>query len=165
MFSVFPVPRKRTRVIALVLFVIGCGGHPCLFDTLGAEPLSASEEGETFVHKKKDQPYTYQAGDRRDPFVPLSISQVRDDSMVPALSVSSNAEDALRVLGIISGKRGYQALLQLSNGDRLMVGSGSRLENMSLTVKRITDNSIIVAQALEGKGDSRILERTLYLSH
>lgn len=165
MSSVFPVRRKRAQVIGLVLVLIGCGGNPFLFGALGTEPLSASEEGETFVYKKKDQPYTYHAGERRDPFVPLPISQARDDSTVPAVSDSNNVEDALRVLGIISGKRGYQALLQLPNGDRLMVGPGSLLENNSLTVKRITNDSIIVVQALEGKDDSRILETTLYLSH
>jgi len=156
--------RKMTWVPSLVLVVIGgVIGSPS--SSLGAETISIGEQGETSFIKNMDQPYIYQAGTRRDPFVPLPTFQSREDLTVPALAEPDTAEDELRVLGIISGKRGYQALLHMPNGQHLMVEPGSLLDNTSLTVKRITNDSVLITQALEGKGDSRILESTLFLSY
>lgn len=155
--------RKMTWIASLSLVVIGgVIGAPSF--SLGAEAIPIREQGETSFKKNQDQPYTYQAGTRRDPFVPLPQFQSREDSTVPALAEPDTTEDVLRVLGIILGKRGYQALLHMPNGEHLMVEPGSLLENTSLTVKRITNDSVLIAQPLEGKGDSRILETTLFLS-
>lgn len=156
--------RNMTWIASLSLVVIGCViGTPSF--SLGAETISIGKQGETSIKKSLDQPYTYQASTRRDPFVPLPKFQSREDSTVPALAEPDAADDVLRVLGIILGKRGYHALLHMPNGEHLLVEPGSLLENTSLTIKRITNDSVLIAQPLEGKGDSRILETTLFLSY
>ncbi len=162
----FPFQRTGAWVIGLIGGVLGCGvSLPFLLAAdLGVEPMSLPEKGETFFNKKVIPPYTYRVGHRRDPFVPLSILPSPPDSTVSHLSKAETDGKGLRILGIISGKQGYQALLQSPNGERHMVGPGTLLEHLSLTIKRITNDSVVVAQPLEGKGDSRIVETTLVLS-
>lgn len=157
--------RKGCWVTGLALIVMGGGiDRSFLFPVLGAEPILFSGKDEAFYKMNTDHPFTYHIGNRRDPFIPLSISHAPEDSTVTGFPESGNPEDEARVLGIISGKRGYQAILKFPNGERLIVRPGSFLENISLSVTRITNDSVVVARSLEGSGDSRILETTLFLS-
>lgn len=152
-------------IIGLALIAMG-GGMSSLFvlPALGIEAILPSGHGEKFSPQNFDHPYTYHVGNRRDPFMPLSISPVSQDLTDTGVPEPDHTEDGVRVLGIISGKRGYQAILKLPNGERVMVGTGSVLEGLSLSVTDITNDSVIVAQPLEDKVDSRILETTLFLS-
>lgn len=165
MFHGVPWLPKSIWLTGLALIVWGCGiGSPFGLLAFGTEPISFPEIRERFSEKNFDQPYIYTVGNRRDPFIPLHISHTSEDPTVAGLPDSIHAEEGARVLGIISGERGYQAILKLPNGERVIVGPGSLLENTSLTVKRITNNSVVITQPLEGNGDSGILDTTLSLS-
>ena len=72
--------------------------------------------------------YTYEVGNRRDPFAPLEFSGSLGSSKASSISELEESAEGVILLGVISGKRGYQALLQLSNGERIMVAPGSPLK-------------------------------------
>jgi len=113
---------------SLALGITGLGiADPVFVLAQMAEPRSALELAELLFERTVSQPYTYTVGNRRDPFVPLRFSVSQEDSDVMELSDSGNPEGTVTLLGIISGKRGYQALLKLPNGERVMVGPGSLL--------------------------------------
>ncbi len=165
MFHGVPRLPKSIWLTGFSLIALGCGiGSPFGLLAFGTEPTSLPELSERFSEKNFDQPYIYTVGNRRDPFIPLQISHTSEDPTVAGLPESIHAEEGVRVLGIISGERGYQAILKLPNGERFIVGPGSLLENISLTVTRITNDSVVITQPLEGNGDSGILETTLFLS-
>jgi len=123
------------------------------------------ELAELLFKQTVSQPYTYTVGTRRDPFVPLPFSDFPDDSNATELLDSGNTEGTVTLLGIISGKRGYQALLKLPNGERVMVGPGSLLEQATGRVTRITRNTVVLARLLDGKDDNQIVEKTFVLSN
>lgn len=129
------------------------------------EPRPVQELAEVLFEQTVGQPYTYNVGNRRDPFVPLQFSDSPDDSDATELLDSGNTEGTVRLLGIISGKRGYQALLKLPNGERVMVGPGSLLDQATERVTRITGNTVVLTRLLNAQDDNQILEKTLVLSH
>jgi hypothetical protein len=129
------------------------------------EPRPVLELAGLLFEPTVSQHYTYTVGNRRDPFVPLPFSGSLDDSDAPELSNSGNTEGTVTLLGIISGKRGYQALLELPNGERVMVGPGSFLEKTTGRVTRITRNTVVLTRLLDEKDDNQILEKTLVLSN
>lgn len=156
---------KGVWLTGLALIAMGGGmSSPFILPALGTEAILPSEKVEKFSTQNLDHPYTYNVGNRRDPFIPLSISHTPEEPAVTGAPESEHAEDGVRVLGIISGKRGYQAILKLPNGERVMVGTGSFLESISLSVTDITNDSVVVAQPLEDNVDSRILGTALFLS-
>ncbi len=130
-----------------------------------SESRPVQELAEVLFEQTVGQPYTYNVGNRRDPFVPLQFSDSPDDSDATELLDSGNTESTVRLLGIISGKRGYQALLQLPNGERVMVGPGSVLEKTSGRVTRITRNTVVLTRLLGVQDDNHILKKTLVFSH
>jgi hypothetical protein len=109
-------------------------------------------------------PYHYQMGSRRDPFVPLHPFSGDDGLEVFGDSNSEKPDDLLTLLGVISGKRGYQALVKLPNGERVVVKPGSYLENIHTMIKRITRDAVVIARPLDGEGDSHQVEISLLLS-
>lgn len=156
---------KGVWITGFALIAMGGGlSSPFVFPAFGTDAIFLSEKGEKFSTQNLDHPYTYNVGNRRDPFLPSSISHTPEEPTVTGLPESVHAEEGVRVLGIISGKRGYQAILKLPNGERVVVGPGSLLEGLSLSVTDITNDSVVVAQPLEDNVDSRILETTLFLS-
>ena len=156
---------KSIWLTGFALIAMGCGiGSPFGLLAFGAEPIPLPEISQSFSENNFDQPYIYTVGNRRDPFIPLRNSHASEDSTAAGLPELIHAEQGVRVLGIISGERGYQAILKLPNGERVIVGPGSLLENISLTVKRITNDSVVITKPLEGTGDSGILDTTLSLS-
>jgi len=106
------------------------------------------------------QPYTYRAGTRRDPFTPFQRSDSHNSSK-PAISLSEKRDGDLTLLGIISGKGGYQALLQMPDGNRLIVEAGTWLETVSGAVERISRESVVIARPAEGKPKAGLLKLTL----
>lgn len=123
--------------------------------------LAANELG---IESLLDQPYRYQGGSRRDPFVPLRSSGTEEGSENSGTSKSENPGDLLTLLGVISGTRGYQALVKLPNGERVVVEPGSYLKGIRGTVRRITRDAVVIASPLEGNGDARLMENSLVLS-
>ncbi len=129
------------------------------------EPRPVLELTESLFEQAVSQPYTYHVGNRRDPFVPLRFPGSPDESDATELSNSGNTEGTVKLLGIISGKRGYQALLKLPNGERVMVGPGSLLEQATGRVTRITGNTVVLTKMLDAQDDNQLFEKTLVLPH
>ncbi len=123
------------------------------------------ELAKSFFEKTVSQPYTYKVGSRRDPFVPLQFSGSPDDSDATEQLDSGNADGEVTLLGIISGKRGFQALLKLPNGKRVIVGPGSYLQNTTGRVKGITRDTVVIARSTDAKHDNHKLEQSFVLSH
>jgi Tfp pilus assembly protein PilP len=148
--------------LALGITAVGIA-DPLCFSAQMPEPRPVLELAELLFERTVSQPYTYNIGNRRDPFVPLRFSDSPDDSDVTELSSSGNPEGIVTLLGIISGKRGYQALLKLPNGEHVMVGPGSLLDKTTGRVTRITRNTVVLTRLLYGKADNQILEKTFVL--
>lgn len=126
---------------------------------------SAPVGSKPIVEKMTFEPYTYTVRNRRDPFLPLpAVGFPEESKLVPSLD-AENSEGRVILLGIISGKGGYQALLTLPNGERVIVGQGSFIENTSERVKSITKDTVILARVLGPDEDNHIVEQTLALSH
>ena len=150
--------------LALGITAVGIADPVCVSAQM-PEPRPVLELAELLFTRTVSQPYTYTVGNRRDPFVPLPFSDFPDDSDATELSNSGNTEGTVKLLGIISGKRGYQALLKLPNGERVMVGPGSLLEQATGRVTRITGNTVVLTKLLDAQDDNQLLEKTLVLSH
>lgn len=160
-----PLFRKYIFVSGFALALMGSGlGGSLILLALEAEPIPIQEIGAPLFKVNMDKRYTYTVGNRRDPFIPLPVTHSPEDLPVTPLPEFENPEGGLRVVGIISGKHGYQALLKLPSGERVIVGPGGQLKNTPLTVKRITNDSVVITRSLEEKGSSRILETTFLLS-
>jgi len=151
---------------SLILGITGMGiPDPVCVSAQMPEPPPVLELAESLFEQAVSQPYTYHVGNRRDPFVPLLFPDSPDESDATELSDSGNPEGTVTLLGIISGKRGYQALLKLPNGERVMVGPGSVLEKTSGRVTRITRNTVVLTRLLDAQDDNHILKKTLVFSH
>ena len=150
--------------LALGITAVGIADPVCVSAQM-PEPRPVLELAELLFERTVSQPYRYTVGNRRDPFAPLPFSGSQDDSDATELSNSGNTEGTVTLLGIISGKRGYQALLKLPNGERVMVGPGSLLEQAIGRVARITGNTVVLTSLLDAQDDNQIVEKRLVLSH
>ncbi len=130
-----------------------------------SEHRAVSEFATSFFEKTVNQPYTYTSGSRRDPFVPLPFSGSPEDSDSTELLDSGNPEGEVTLLGIISGIRGFQALLKLPNGKLVMVGPGSDLDKTFGRVQRITRDAVVIARSIDSKDDNHVVEQSLVLSY
>ena len=120
------------------------------------------QEGE--LETRMSQPYRYEAGGRRDPFVPLQTGDSLEKTDVALSSISEEKDGTLSLMGIISGKGGYQALIQLPTGQRLIVGPGTRLESVPGAVKRITRDRVIIAKSKEANGEAGVVELSVFMA-
>lgn len=160
---------KSTQVVVhFFLAFLFCGIHAKEMGIVFAQTstaLSAPVGNKPILEKMTFEPYTYTVRNRRDPFVPLPAFGFPGESkLVPSLDPEIS-EGSVILLGIIRGKAGYQALLTLPNGERVIVGQGSFIENTSERVKSITKDMVILARVLDSDEDNHILEQTLALSH
>lgn len=150
------------KAFLMAFGIMGIGSAQIVTAQLKDHPLVPTSA--TFLFEKTvNQPYTYQGGSRRDPFIPLPLSGSKGKSEFDEESGLGNSEEAVILLGIISGKQGYQALLKLPSGERLMVEPGSPLKHIAGKVKRITRDGVVIAKPLEANEPNRIVEESLWL--
>ena len=101
----------------------------------------------------------YAPGIRRDPFVPLTSSAAEKDDQAEEIK-ERNAH--FKLLGIISGKSGFHALLTAKDGESQFVHVGSKLEHDRGVVKEITDASVVIQKRkTAGNGSSRLIENVI----
>ena len=94
-------------------------------------------------------------GSRRDPFkriIPYRLSAPKimtpsdkDSKIVPWL----NNPD-WRLLGVIHGRDGYQAIIQVSSSKRVLVQTGSELVRTGWMVKAISEEEVLLAYLASG---------------
>ena len=86
--------------------------------------------------------YTYSPGDRRDPFQPRGqlMQVVKSQQNVHDASRGSNAD--WKILGIISGSTGMQAVLRHAKGQRYIVSLGDVLTPSNLRVVHLTNTTV-----------------------
>lgn len=161
---IFPIPGSPRTVIVVFLIVgtMGNGSSMVMAEKLEAQTIL--ETRESVFEYSESQPYTYRVGNRRDPFFPLRFSSSPDHSEETPLFESIEPEGALTLLGIISGKGGYQALLKLPNGERLIVGPGSSLSILPGAIKEISRDRVVIVQPVDDGERNRTVESVLKVS-
>ncbi len=107
----------------------------------------------------------YQAGSRRDPFVPLNRARMQRSSKPQQPNSQKEKSDDLKVLGIVYGQEGYRAVLQLANGKRVLVKPGSVLEYERARVIRISDDAVLLEYRRDENGSVRLIERRISIHH
>ena len=86
----------------------------------------------------------YDAQDRREPFLPLAHAETNAQTTDFPRVLSSTQEPRLKVLGIMSGRQGYHAIIQDFEGKRYFVKTGSLLPSEGFKVKVITDTQLVL---------------------
>ena len=107
----------------------------------------------------------YQADSRRDPFVPLNSARMQKPSKSEQLNAPIEESDNPKVLGIVLGREGFRAVLQLANGERIFVKPGSVLKHERARVIRISDDSVSLEYRLEENSGVRLIERRFSINH
>ena len=115
----------------------------------------------TSSHTVAQEGKPYEAGARRDPFVPLNRGRMKRAAHVDRPNGLEKGSDVPKVLGIVSGQKGYRAILQGVNGQRILVGTGSVLEHERARVIHISDNTVSLEYRLDENGKDRLLERRI----
>jgi Tfp pilus assembly protein PilP len=86
--------------------------------------------------------YHYEPHNRREPFLPLVIPEFRKLSSSSSIELSQTHKPTWKLLGIISGRQGYYASIQNSEGKRYIVTLGSVIPSEGLKVKRISKTEL-----------------------
>jgi hypothetical protein len=85
---------------------------------------------------------------RRDPF-----KRIKKRMPTPVASKKSHPESTIipkvenpiwRLLGVIHGQSGYQAVIQISPKERVVVQPGSELARLGWTIKAITEREVLL---------------------
>ena len=101
-------------------------------------------------------------GNRRDPFRPIerrrsvSSSSGKSQPKPPKISTISTIKDPnLKLLGIIHGQYGRQAVIQVSSGERILVGPGLEIVRSGWIIKTISAEEVLLehlSASTSGKG-------------
>lgn len=86
--------------------------------------------------------YHYEPHSRREPFLPLVIPKYREPSSTSPIEQSRTQKPTWKLMGIISGRQGYFASIQNSEGKRYIVTPGSVIPSEGLKVKRISKTEL-----------------------
>jgi hypothetical protein len=99
---------------------------------------------------------------RRDPFRPIkkrrsiSSSSRKSESQPPKIpTISTIKNPNLKLLGIIRGQYGRQAVIQVSPGERILVRPGLELVRSGWIIKTISDGEVLLEYlptSTSGKG-------------
>ena len=116
------------------------GGHE--ISTNGEEfEVGVMEQNAGNFQVQQGLRYHYDPQNRRDPFLPLAISTYNEQGS--SINEQSRLQKLTwKVLGIISGIRGYFASIQNSEGKRYIVTPGSRILSEGVIVKRISETEL-----------------------
>lgn len=158
-----PTIRMGTLVLLGALWGVVAGTPAEEIPRAGGErpPLADQLEG-TFSLLGLD-PYPYDAGNRRDPFTPMFPSSSQGGIPKSQSVQSQTLGYDFQLLGIMSGKHGYRALIQLGDGHGAIVGIGTRIGPDQGRVKKITDQAVVIEISSEREGTGVPFQRVLRL--
>ena len=94
--------------------------------------------------------YHYEPQNRREPFLPLVFPTDRDLGS-SSIEESRTQKPTWKLLGVISGRQGYFASIQNSEGKRYIVTQGSVIPSEGLVVKRISKTELEFDYLNQGK--------------
>ena len=120
-------------------------------ETQSIEDSNLLNQNRPYGDDKRKSSVLYDAQDRREPFLPLVLTETKAQTADFPHVLSPIQEPRLKILGIMSGGQGYHAVIQGFEGKRYFVETGSVLPSEGLKVKMITDTQIV----LERSGDPR----------
>ena len=106
-----------------------------------------------------DRPY--RAVGRRDPFVPLNRATKKNQIGSEQPIRAAEESGIPKVLGIVLGRGGYRALLQRSDGDRIVVEPGSELKHEQARVIHIFNDAVSLEYRLDENGQTQFVERRI----
>lgn len=131
------IPFRGLGIVLMVLMTVGAG-----YRVTAAGESDQSANGEDgLIDPHTPSTFHYDPGNRREPFRSMLMSKT--GSINPSTS-SGQIEPEWRVLGIMSGRLGYRALIIDSLGNRSIVQPGSRLSSGDWEVERITEATLIL---------------------
>jgi Tfp pilus assembly protein PilP len=165
------IKKNVCRLKPQFLGVIYCG--------LLAAPVAAGEFQKTYLENSGSVPgsalqtlFRNDYGNRRDPFRPIkkrrsispsSMKSRPEPSKNPPISTIKDPN--LKLLGIIHGQYGRQAVIQVSPGEQVFVRPGLELVRSGWIIKTISDGEVLLehlSNATSEKGHSQ--SRTFILS-
>ena len=129
----------------------------------GGERLPSADQLEWTFSLLGLDPYPYDAGNRRDPFTPLFPSSSQGGIPKSQSVESQKPGYDFQLLGIMSGKHGYRALIQMGDGRGAIVGIGARIGPDQGRVKKITDQAVVIEISSEREGTGVPFQRVLRL--
>jgi hypothetical protein len=127
-----------------------------------AQPATLVEH--RFIHDKARHPEHY----RRDPFKRLHKQRPHpavQGPLHPGLtSVPAMPEPILKLLGVIHGLDGYQAIIQIAPKERVLVQAGSELAQSGWMVKTISEDGVLLEHFSSHSAGLSSVPKTLVLS-
>jgi len=138
------------RAVVLIIFVCG---------SVAWTPVQARSGEQMATHAQEpSSAFRYRSDHYRDPFVPKSVVRIPAGSSVQGQAVTPHA---VKVIGILSSTQSRWAVLELKNGERLIVMPGQVISAYSQIVKRITKQGVTLS-AIEEKAKPQA-EKTYWL--
>lgn len=147
-FTVFSYLKGFVCCLVCVWIVLGLGrgmGVEAAEDTSSSTPYLSRVVGLTLVGGNSGR----NDGSRRDPFkrIPqprLSTPNVTTPSDNDSKIVPLPNNPDWRLLGVIHGRDGHQAIIQVSPSKRVLVQAGSELAQSGWTIKTISEEEVIL---------------------
>jgi type IV pilus assembly protein PilP len=138
-----------------LLFIWGCEG--------GSKPPKATvekrarsrkpevapkKEEEKAVAEKKEPPYTYNPVGKRDPFKPFIALGPKKPGppKTPLTPLQRYDVSELKLVGILKGPKGYQALVEDAGGKGFIIAKGTFIGRGDGRVKEIHENRVVIEE-------------------
>ena len=134
-------------------------------ETPKIEDSNLLNQSRAYVDENSKSSVLYDAQDRREPFLPVIDTEMKVQTADFPHVLSPTQEPRLKILGIMSGRQGYHAIIQSFDGIRYFVETGSVLPSEGLKVKVITDTQLVLEHSGgEGVQKERWVPQELVLS-
>ncbi len=108
----------------------------------------------------KDSVYSYRAQGRRDPFKSL-LYGIREKKKAGLTPLQQRSLSELRVIGIVWGPHGYIAMIETPDGKGFVVKEGTLIGPEGGTVKKITNDSVIIDETYIDYYGKKISKKTV----
>lgn len=136
-------PRKILVALMILLMTVIIGASQ---EGVGGEPhrpkTGLADQNLAPPQIKKHLSFHYEPQKRRDPFQPLVFPRQKTMKSDSAAERAIDQRKEVRLLGIMSGIKGYRAMVQNSEGKRYIVGPGSVIPPEGLKVKQISETDL-----------------------
>jgi Tfp pilus assembly protein PilP len=138
-----------------LLFIWGCEGgskSPTVTvvkkDRSRKPEVAPKKEEEKTVAEKKEPPYTYNPVGKRDPFKPFIALGPKKPGppKTPLTPLQRYDVSELKLVGILKGPKGYQALVEDAGGKGFIIGKGTLIGRGDGRVKEIHENRVVIEE-------------------
>ncbi len=123
------------QIVKLFIVFFACTLQPTGWGSVQAEMLLVQEE-------QQAASYLYMSGDRRDPFQSI-LGPAQSTPLETSKPVEVHLPSASwKILGIMSGAKGTQAVLRNASGHRYIVSPGDIVGAENVRVVQLTQSSV-----------------------